>query len=77
MTEMLEDVQLLSAFWMTIRLAAWSAVFALILGTIVAMLVLTAVSAAAMYVAYKDVYGVAMPPESVIVPPAPPSPPTV
>ncbi|USQ75063.1 amino acid ABC transporter permease [Ornithinimicrobium cryptoxanthini] len=38
MLELIEDYQLLSAFWMTIKLAAWSAVFSLIIGTIVAIM---------------------------------------
>lgn len=43
MSDMLADVGLLSAFWMTIRLALWTAVFALILGTILAVLRLSPV----------------------------------
>ena len=38
MLELIEDYQLLSAFWLTIKLAAWSAVFSLIIGTIVAIM---------------------------------------
>lgn len=43
MIELIEDYQLLSAFWMTIKLAAVSAVLSLILGTIVAIMRLSPV----------------------------------
>lgn len=38
MLEIIEEASLLSAFWMTIKLAAWSALFSLILGTVVAIM---------------------------------------
>lgn len=38
MLEIMEEAKLLPAFWMTIRLALWSSVFSLILGTIVAIM---------------------------------------
>lgn len=38
MLQLIEDYELLSAFWTTIKLAAWSAVFSLIIGTIVAIM---------------------------------------
>lgn len=38
MLQLIEDYHLLSAFWLTIKLAAWSAVFSLIIGTIVAIM---------------------------------------
>ncbi|NLG19871.1 MAG: amino acid ABC transporter permease [Actinomycetales bacterium] len=38
MTELIEEYQLLDAFWMTIKLTAYSAVISLILGTILAVM---------------------------------------
>lgn len=38
MLEIIEEAQLLSAFWMTIKLAVWSSVLSLILGTVVAVM---------------------------------------
>lgn len=43
MLQLIEDYQLLAAFWMTIKLAAWSAVISLIIGTIVAIMRLSPV----------------------------------
>lgn len=44
MLELIEDYHLLAAFWMTIKLTAYSAVFSLIIGTIVAIMRLSPVS---------------------------------
>lgn len=38
MLQLIEDYHLLAAFWTTIKLAAWSAVFSLIIGTVVAIM---------------------------------------
>ncbi|MCK0114129.1 amino acid ABC transporter permease [Ornithinimicrobium sp. F0845] len=38
MTELIEEYQLLAAFWMTIKLTAYSAVISLVLGTILAIM---------------------------------------
>jgi glutamate transport system permease protein len=43
MLELIEEYQLLSAFWMTIKLAAFSAVISLVIGTIVAIMRLSPV----------------------------------
>jgi glutamate transport system permease protein len=54
MIELIQDFSVLAAFWMTIKLAFWSAILALILGTIVAIMRLSPVgiliSAGAAYV---------------------------
>jgi glutamate transport system permease protein len=44
MLELIEEFNLLAAFWMTIKLTLWSALFALILGTFVAILRVSPVS---------------------------------
>lgn len=38
MLEIIEEAELLSAFWMTIKLALWSAVLSLVLGTVIAIM---------------------------------------
>ncbi|MGC5586108.1 amino acid ABC transporter permease [Ornithinimicrobium sp. W1679] len=43
MLELINDFNVLAAFWMTIRLALWSSLFALIIGTIVAIMRLSPV----------------------------------
>lgn len=43
MVELIQEFSVLSAFWMTIKLAFWSAILALILGTIVAIMRLSPV----------------------------------
>ena len=43
MLELINDFNVLSAFWMTIRLALWSSLFALIIGTVVAIMRLSPV----------------------------------
>src|SRR5690606_1317841 len=43
MLELINDFNVLAAFWMTIRLALWSSLFALIIGTIVAVMRLSPV----------------------------------
>lgn len=43
MLELINDFNVLAAFWMTIRLALWSSLFALIIGTVVAIMRLSPV----------------------------------
>lgn len=43
MLELVNDFNVLAAFWVTIRLAFWSAIFALVIGTIVAVMRLSPV----------------------------------
>ncbi len=43
MIELIQDFNVLAAFWMTIKLAVWSAIFALIIGTVVAVMRLSPV----------------------------------
>ncbi|HSP61294.1 MAG TPA: ABC transporter permease subunit [Ornithinimicrobium sp.] len=43
MLELIEDFNVLAAFWMTIRLALWSALLALLIGTVVAIMRLSPV----------------------------------
>lgn len=54
MIELIQEFDVLAAFWMTIKLAFWSALFALIIGTVVAVMRLSPVgiltSAGAAYV---------------------------
>ncbi len=54
MIELIQDFNVLAAFWMTIKLAFWSSIFALIIGTVVAVMRLSPVgiltSAGAAYV---------------------------
>lgn len=54
MIELINDFNVLAAFWMTIKLAFWSAIFALLIGTVVAIMRLSPVgvliSAGAAYV---------------------------
>lgn len=54
MIELIQDFNVLAAFWMTIKLAFWSSIFALVIGTVVAVMRLSPVgiltSAGAAYV---------------------------
>ncbi|MFB9730628.1 amino acid ABC transporter permease [Ornithinimicrobium kibberense] len=43
MLELINDFNVLAAFWMTIRLALWSSIFALLIGTVVAIMRLSPV----------------------------------